>query len=113
MVDWGAGRYERTADELQPVAETLIGIANIQPGERVLDVACGTGNGALLAAQAGASAMGIDLAPRLVEVARSRAHASGGRGAEHCEGKRRWFPFAFGYMSSLRSDRVKTGASRP
>lgn len=55
MVDWGAGRYERTAEDLLPVAEDVIGRANIQLGERVLDVACGTGNAALLAASHGAA----------------------------------------------------------
>jgi len=75
MVDWGAGRYERTAEELQPVAEDLVARARLQPAERLLDIACGTGNGALLAARAGATVTGVDLARRLVEVARERAAA--------------------------------------
>jgi SAM-dependent methyltransferase len=51
--------------------------AALTPGERVLDVACGTGNAALLAAAAGAAVTGLDAAPRLVEVARGRAAAAG------------------------------------
>lgn len=73
MVDWGAGNYERTAEELAPVAAAVVEMAALQPGEQVLDVACGTGNAALLAAARGARVVGIDGAPRLLEVARARA----------------------------------------
>ena len=71
-IDWGAGQYERTADELWPVAEHVVALAALRGGERVLDAACGTGNVALLAARAGADVVGLDGAPRLIEVARSR-----------------------------------------
>jgi ubiquinone/menaquinone biosynthesis C-methylase UbiE len=72
-VDWGIGRYERTAGELEPVAERALASMQPQPGERVLDLATGTGNAALLAARTGASVVGLDSAPRLVDVARDRA----------------------------------------
>jgi SAM-dependent methyltransferase len=75
MVDWGAGRYEETAADLEPVAAHVVALASPQPGEKVLDVACGTGNAALLAARAGAETTGVDAAPRLIEVARGRAQA--------------------------------------
>jgi ubiquinone/menaquinone biosynthesis C-methylase UbiE len=75
-VDWGAGHYERTADDLQPVAADVVARARIQPAERVLDVACGTGNAALQAARDGATTWGVDLAPRLIEVARERARTA-------------------------------------
>jgi SAM-dependent methyltransferase len=77
MVDWGAGEYERTAAELEPVAVAVVEQAALRPGEAVIDVACGTGNAALLAAARGARAVGIDSASRLVEVARERAQAEG------------------------------------
>ena len=77
MTDWGAGRYELTADRLAPAAEEAVRALAPQPGERVLDVACGTGNAALVAARAGASAVGVDSAARLVGVARERAAAEG------------------------------------
>jgi SAM-dependent methyltransferase len=73
MVDWGAGRYETTAAELAPVAEAVVGRANISAGVDVVDVACGTGNAALLAAARGARVVGVDGAARLLEVARERA----------------------------------------
>ena len=74
-LDWSAGAYEATAAELEPVAERVVALAAPEPGERVLDIACGTGNAALLAARRGATAIGVDSAPRLIEVARSRAVA--------------------------------------
>ena len=76
-VDWGIGHYERTAERLLPAARELIDVADPRPGERVLDVGCGTGNAALLAAERGAVAVGVDPAARLLEVARARAAAAG------------------------------------
>jgi SAM-dependent methyltransferase len=72
MVDWSAGEYERTAGELEPAARHVVERAGIAPGERVLDLACGTGNAARLAVAAGARVTGLDSAARLVEVARER-----------------------------------------
>lgn len=76
MIDWGAGNYERTAAELEPVARAVVAQAGVQPGERVLDLACGTGNAALIAAAQGAHAVGVDAAPRLLAVARQRARTA-------------------------------------
>jgi len=77
MVDWGAGRYETTADELAPVAELVVDRSGVVPGDVVVDVACGTGNAALLATARGARVVGVDGAPRLLAVARERATARG------------------------------------
>jgi SAM-dependent methyltransferase len=77
MIDWGDGEYEDTARQLEPVAEVLVRAAAIHPGEEVLDVACGTGNAALLAARGGGRVTGVDAAARLVEVARGRATEEG------------------------------------
>jgi SAM-dependent methyltransferase len=77
MPGWGLGRYERVAVELEPVAAHVVRLADPRPGEAVLDIACGTGNAALLAARAGASVTGLDLATRLLDVARERARTHG------------------------------------
>jgi ubiquinone/menaquinone biosynthesis C-methylase UbiE len=77
MIDWGLGRYERTAEELEPVAEHVVSLADLDNGERVLDLATGTGNAALLAARAGAAVTGLDAAARLIDVARGRATDEG------------------------------------
>ena len=76
-LDWGAGRYETTAERLAPVARVVVERAFPRPGERVLDLGCGTGNAALLAARAGATVTGVDPAARLLQVARERAESEG------------------------------------
>jgi tRNA/tmRNA/rRNA uracil-C5-methylase (TrmA/RlmC/RlmD family) len=77
VVDWGLGQYEQTAAELEPVAEHVISLARLQPEDTVLDLATGTGNAALLAARAGATVTGVDVASRLIDVARERAREAG------------------------------------
>ena len=72
-VDWGLGHYERTAAQLAPVADVVVDRASPRAGERVLDLGCGTGNAALVAAARGAAVIGVDPAPRLLDVARRRA----------------------------------------
>jgi ubiquinone/menaquinone biosynthesis C-methylase UbiE len=57
-----------------PVADDLIGVAGLQPGERVLDVACGTGVVTRLAAErigAAGTVAGLDVNPGMLAVARS------------------------------------------
>ena len=83
-MDWGVGYYERTAEQLMPVARVVVETAAIRQDERVVDVGCGTGNAALLAAAQGASVIGVDPATRLLEVARS---AASGLDAEFVEGE--------------------------
>jgi SAM-dependent methyltransferase len=70
--EWGVGCYEETAREIAPVADVAVDALSLGGGERVLDVACGTGNAALVARQAGAQVTGIDSSRRLIEVARER-----------------------------------------
>lgn len=69
------------------VSADLMGAADIQPGERVLDVACGTGVIARLAAEQvgpGGTVVGVDVAPDMIEVASTipvpRSRSSGVRG---------------------------------
>ncbi|HEV7274858.1 MAG TPA: methyltransferase domain-containing protein [Devosiaceae bacterium] len=57
-----------------PMAEDLVAAADPQPGERVLDIACGTGVVTRLAARrvgASGSVTGLDITPRMLAVARS------------------------------------------
>jgi SAM-dependent methyltransferase len=56
-----------------PTAARLIKHAKIVAGQRVLDVACGTGVVAITAARAGARVSGLDLTPQLLERARENA----------------------------------------
>jgi SAM-dependent methyltransferase len=75
--DWSMGHYEHTAAQLLPAARMVVDRAGICDGERVLDVGCGTGNAALLAAALGARVTGVDPAARLLEVARERVASEG------------------------------------
>src|SRR5262245_26266311 len=49
-----------------------IEMAQIQPGQRVLDLACGTGDLAMLAAAKGATVVGLDLTMPMIDLARKR-----------------------------------------
>jgi SAM-dependent methyltransferase len=76
-VEWGRGRYERIADQVLPAAEAVVERAAPSGGERVVDLGCGTGNAALLAAERGASVTGVDPAQRLLDVATAEAAERG------------------------------------
>ncbi len=58
----------------RPVADDLMIVAALEPGERVLDVGCGTGVVTRLAAErTGSTVTGLDLTPGMLKVARSIA----------------------------------------
>ena len=61
-----------------PPAALLARHAGIRPGQRVLDVACGTGVVAVTAARAGARVAGLDLTPELIERARQKSRIADG-----------------------------------
>jgi SAM-dependent methyltransferase len=73
---WSNGDFAMVAHLVVGVAETLAEALQLVPGERVLDVACGSGNGALAAARrAFDNTTGTDFVPALLERARERAAA--------------------------------------
>ena len=74
---WSAGSFEDIAESIHDVHVALVEALGPEPGDLWLDVGCGAGNLAELAAGAGARVTGIDLSPRLVEVAKTRAEAGG------------------------------------
>lgn len=76
-LDWGLGRYEPTGEVLLPISEVVVAMSEPLKGKRVVDLGCGTGNAALLAAERGAVVTGVDPATRLVEVAQERAAERG------------------------------------
>jgi ubiquinone/menaquinone biosynthesis C-methylase UbiE len=66
---WTMGDYAAVAAEIIPdLGPVLVEAAGITAGQRVLDVAAGTGNAAIPAALAGAEVTASDLAPRLLEI---------------------------------------------
>jgi SAM-dependent methyltransferase len=74
---WMAGDYGLIAKSTESGAEEFISRLALQPGTRLLDVACGNGNLAIVAARVGATATGVDIAPNLLEEGRERAKAEG------------------------------------
>ena len=74
---WSAGDYGVVAKNLEASALDFLARIPVEPGSRVLDVACGTGQLAFPAARAGARVAGIDIAPNLIEQARARADFEG------------------------------------
>ncbi|GGV39346.1 hypothetical protein GCM10010182_74660 [Actinomadura cremea] len=74
---WASGDYPRVGNLWLLIGELLCEAAAIRPGERVLDVATGTGNTALAAARRFATVTGVDYVPDLLEHATARAAAEG------------------------------------
>jgi SAM-dependent methyltransferase len=74
---WMVGDYGKVAKHIETVAEEFIARLELKPGDRLLDVACGNGNLAIVAARAGAIATGVDIATNLLEQARARAKSEG------------------------------------
>jgi len=72
---WSKGDFAHVAPVIQFVAEQLVEAVDVLPDERVLDVACGSGNTALAAARCFARVTGVDFVPALLEHGRARAAA--------------------------------------
>ena len=89
---WAAGDYDRVAELIWEVGSRIVERVGVGPGEHVLDLACGTGNAAIRAAQAGGRVVGVDLAPELFDAARARA-AAAGVDVEWVEGDAEALPF--------------------
>jgi SAM-dependent methyltransferase len=110
---WTVGDYAEISRSIQSAANAVVERAEVTAGERLLDVATGTGNVAVPAALAGAQVTGLDLTPKLLELARARA-AEAGAEIEFVEGDAEDLPFddrsfarvtsCFGVMFAPRQD---------
>ena len=75
---WALGDYPAVArDIVGDLGPVLVQASGVGPGERVLDVAAGSGNASIPAAAAGASVVASDLTPELFEVGRKAAAEAG------------------------------------
>ncbi|SBT68179.1 Methyltransferase domain-containing protein [Micromonospora sediminicola] len=75
---WALGDYAAVAAQVIPqLGATLVRAARVGPGDRVLDVAAGTGNAALPAARTGAEVVAGDLTPELLAIGRASAEREG------------------------------------
>lgn len=91
---WALGEYDRVADGLTISTDQTMRVARIRPGEKVLDLATGTGITAIAARERGASVTGVDLTPELLEVARGKARDAGFTDIDFREGDAEALPFA-------------------
>lgn len=74
---WMAGDYDRFSRYMEGSARDFYERLNVAPGCQLLDVGCGSGQLALIAAKDGLEVTGVDIAGNLVERARGRARAEG------------------------------------
>lgn len=101
-IAWMQGDYDRFARYLKVGAAEFFEQLDVSPGVSLLDVGCGSGQLAMIAARAGVHAVGVDLAPNWLERARARA-AEENVGAEFREGDAEALPFedaSFDYVTS-------------
>jgi SAM-dependent methyltransferase len=95
---WSGGKYELVAARFAEIHDALVDSLAPQAGERWLDVATGTGEVAIRAARTGADVVGLDIAPRLIEQARSKS-----ADVEWLEGDAQALPFANGAFDVVSS----------
>src|SRR5215207_5349890 len=75
---WASGDYPSMVETfLLPLGPRLVEACGIGPGDRVLDVAAGTGNASIPAARRGADVVASDLTPELLEAGRRQADGLG------------------------------------
>jgi SAM-dependent methyltransferase len=112
---WESGDFGQVAKFIAPAAEEFMARIELQPGTRVLDAACGTGNLAVIAARRGCITSGLDIASNLIAQARERArHESSA--IEYSEGDAEAMPYPdasfdvvvsmYGVMFAPRPERV-------
>ena len=89
---WESGDFGRIARTIENVAEEFMARQPLQRGSNVLDVACGTGNLAVIAARQGCVVSGVDIAGNLIAQARTRAAEEGLR-IDFKEGDAEAMPF--------------------
>jgi SAM-dependent methyltransferase len=90
---WASGNFPEIARRgLWGVGQHIVQRVGIGSGERVLDVACGTGNAAIRAAEAGGRVVGLDLTPELFDAGRELA-AQAGVDVDWVEGDAESLPF--------------------
>ena len=90
---WMAGDYGHFAQYMASSVGEFFGRLHIQPGTRMLDVACGAGQLSVMAARAGAIVTGLDLAANSLEQARVRAAAENLK-IDFAEGDAESLPYA-------------------
>jgi SAM-dependent methyltransferase len=100
---WAMGDYPTLASDLiAELGTTLVAACGIGPGDRVLDVAAGSGNASIPAARLGARVVASDLTPQLLEIGRHEATRLG-TDIEWREADAEAMPFADGEFDRVIS----------
>ncbi|HEX5303555.1 MAG TPA: class I SAM-dependent methyltransferase [Streptosporangiaceae bacterium] len=100
---WALGDYPAlAADLVSGLGPVLVEACGVGPGDRVLDVAAGSGNAAIPAALAGASVVASDLTPELFEAGRQEAARRGAQ-LEWRQADAENLPFADGEFDTVLS----------
>lgn len=105
--------FAPTAVFTTPAAARLVRFAGIAPGERVLDVATGTGVVAITAARAGAKVSALDLSPVLIEEARKNGQIAGCSDIAWTEGDAEQLPYGDASFDVVLSQFGHIFAPRP
>jgi len=74
---WMAGVYDRFSRFMENEARSFYERLDVPPGAHLLDVACGSGQLASIAAREGVRVTGVDIAENLIERAQARSVAEG------------------------------------
>jgi ubiquinone/menaquinone biosynthesis C-methylase UbiE len=109
---WMSGDYDRFSRYMEGTAREFYERLDVAPGSRLLDVACGAGQLALIAARDGADVTGVDIAANLVARAAARARGEGLR-ARFMEGDAEDLPFEDGSFDVVASVVGAMFAPRP
>jgi SAM-dependent methyltransferase len=118
---WISGDFGKIAESFADGAAKFVERLNLKPGSRVLDVACGSGNQSIPAAKLGADVIGVDIAPNLIDEAKTWA-ANEGLKIRFDEGDAEDLPYRdanfdtvmsmFGAMFAPRPDKVSAELAR-
>ncbi len=100
---WAFGNYDAVATEVVGgLGPVIVGAAGVGPGQRVLDVAAGSGNASIPAAERGARVTASDLTPELLDIGEQRSQEKG-LDVRWLEADAEFLPFGDGEFDTVLS----------
>lgn len=80
---WSLGNYHKLANEHQSISEHLVSEAGVRAGQKVLDLAAGSGNTTVAAARRRAHVIASDIVPEMLDVTRERVKVEQLQGVDY------------------------------